>query len=200
MQMPSENQDSVKMKFYNEIHKVDALPLAGIAKLLRAPDMQTRCEDIFKGYNDIDEFYKDFNYSEDFIAKQTKLSKGILTERFTRSLTYQEPILRGLCKCFKIIKVAKEDITICMTGDVVTATRTDGSHYKSREVFIKEMQDVLQGKLNIIKKTSVSEKIDFLITDTPHSGTAKNKRADQLGKPRLTFKEFQDLLIQYSNL
>ena len=68
--MPSRNQDYVKEKFHEEIHKVTNLPLAGIARLLRAPDMQTRCDEIFKGYNDIDTFYRDFRYSEDFISQR----------------------------------------------------------------------------------------------------------------------------------
>ena len=98
--MPSRNQDYIKEKYYNEIHKTKKLPISEIAKLLRAPDMQTRCDDIFHGYNDIDEFYKDFNYSEDFISERTGLSKGILTARFTNSLTNYEYILRGLCKLY----------------------------------------------------------------------------------------------------
>lgn len=199
-QMPSVNQLTVRERYYDEIQKVKSLTLASIAKLLRAPDMQTRCEDIFKGYNDIDTFYTDFNYDENFIARQLGMSKGILTGRFTQHLIQYESILRGLCQHFQIINVASESLVICMTGDVVTARREDGTYYKSREVFLKEMQDLTQGIVNIVKKTSVSDKIHYLITDTPDSGTSKNRRADELGKPKLTFAEFKDYLTKYVQL
>lgn len=136
-QMPSVNQLAVRERYFDEIQKVKSLTLSSIAKLLRAPDMQTRCEDIFKGYNDINVFYTDFNYDENFIAKQLGMSKGILTSRFTQHLIQYEWILRGLCEHFQILKVAKDNLVICMTGDVVTATRDDGTHYKSREVFFE---------------------------------------------------------------
>lgn len=195
--MPSRNQDSIKEKFYNEIHKTTKLPIQDIAKLLRAPDMQTRCDDIFKGYDDIDKFYKDFAYSEDFIAERTNLSKGILTKRFTKSLIHYEYILRGLCETYHITKVSQETLVICMTGDIMTATRDDGTYYRSREHFLKDMQELTEGIVNISNKSSMSNKVHYLVTDTPNSGTAKNRRADELGVDKLTFVEFKTLLLNY---
>ena len=191
-QMPQRNSYIVQEKLYNAIHEVEELPLAGIAKLLRARDMQTRCDDIFKGYNDIDTFYQDFNYSEDFIARQLGMGKGILTERFTRHLTQLENILKGLTLEFRIIKTADKSMTICCTGEVMTV-----EGYRSRDSFIKDMQEMARGLLNIVPKGSMSAKVDYLITDTPHSGTGKNRRADELGIEKLTFLEFKDKLTYY---
>lgn len=196
-QMPSRNQDYIKEKFYSEIHKTNKLPISDIAKLLRASDMQTRCDDIFHGYDDIDKFYKDFNYSEDFISWKTGLSKGILTSRFTENLIKYEYILRGLCKLYNVKKVSNQTLVICMTGDVLTATQDDGTCYKSREHFLKEMQDLTEGIVNISSKSSMSNKVHYLITDSPNSGTAKNRRADELGIDKLTFLDFKTMIENY---
>lgn len=191
-QMPQRNSYEVQEKLYREIHKVNELPLADIAKLLRARDMQTRCDDIFNGYNDLDTFYTDFKYSEDFIARQLGMGKGILTSKFTKHLTELENVLRGLGKEFKVLKTAQQSMTICCTGEVMTV-----EGYRSRDTFIKDMQDLARGELNIVPKSSVSGKVDYLITDSPHSGTSKNRRADELGVEKLTFLDFKDKLTKY---
>ena len=35
---------------------------------------------------------------------------------------------------------------------------------------------------------------DYLLTNTPHSGTAKNKKAEQLGVPKITEDEFNRMI------
>lgn len=192
--MPSRNSEAVKEKFYNEIHKVKKLSLSNVAKLLRIEDMQTRCEDIFKGYSDIDLFYKDFNYNEDFISNQLRMNKGVLTAKFTEALTSQELNLRGLCKLFTIAKSGKMSITVCMTGDILNVRDANGKIYSSREVFLKEMQDISEGVIDIVSKSGMSMKVDYLITDTPNSNTKKNRTADEYGKPKITFAQFKDAI------
>lgn len=206
--MPSKNKYPIKEKFYNEIHKVNALPLNKIAQLLRAPNMQGRCEDIFKGYSDINKFYTDFNYSEDFIAERLNMSKGITTRTFTDNLTMLEHFLRGLCTKFKILSVVESEITVCMHGDVMTARRPDGSAYPNRKIFIEEMQDLARNVLNIINKNSISSKVNYLITDSPNDGQRKNQYVDNYNANRaynsppivkLTFEQFQQAIFNMIN-
>ena len=84
-----------------------------------------------------------------------------------------------------------------MTGDVITATKSDGTGYRSREYFLKEMQDLTEGIVNISNKSSMSSKVHYLITDNPNSGTAKNRRAEELGIDKLTFAEFKMMIENY---
>lgn len=196
-QMPSRNKDVIKKKFYDEIHKVDSLPLAEIAKLLKAPSMQTRCDDIFNTYTSIDEFYKDFNYNESFISKKLGMKMGITTSKFTQSLIELEPILRGLCNMFEIPITANQSIVICMTGDVLSVTQDNGSSYRSREHWLSDLQSKTRGIVNIVSKKGMSQKVDYLVTDTPFSNTKKNKLADQYNKPKITFKDFTLALQNY---
>lgn len=199
--MPSRNQHHIKEKYYSEIHKVEALPLHDVAKLLRAPDMQSRCDDIFAGYNDVSKFYEDFDYNEWFISKRLNMKPGKLTSRFTDSLLKLEPILRGLCEEFKLSKVASETIVICMTGDVLYATRDDGTTYKSREVLLKELQDATRGIVNIVNKKSMSQKVNYLITDTPERNTKKLRTANSYKiKPKVfTYTQFKNAMLNYAD-
>ncbi len=71
--------------------------------------------------------------------------------------------------------------TIVITGDV--------RHFVNRNAFKIWVEDH-GGKLT----GSVSKKTDFLVTNTPNSGTGKNKDAQKLGIPVITEQEIIDMV------
>ena len=69
---------------------------------------------------------------------------------------------------------------VCITGKLNTCSRKD-----------------FEGKIakyGWIAKDEISKKVSYLITNTPDSSTSKNKKADELGIPKLTELEFLELL------
>ena len=58
---------------------------------------------------------------------------------------------------------------------------------------------MLLSLLKVVEKSvnvsSVTSKTDYLITNTPDSGTSKNKTAIKLGVPIITEDEFMNMVI-----
>ena len=69
--------------------------------------------------------------------------------------------------------------TICVTGDLSVARSKFHDWVKN-----------LGGEI----KTSVSKKLDYLVTNTPDSGTSKNQKADKYGIPKMTEDHLYQLL------
>jgi DNA ligase (NAD+) len=83
-----------------------------------------------------------------------------------------------------IVSQVKENIlcgkTFCFTGELETMTRTEA------QKLVKEY-----GGSCI---SSVSKKLNYLVTNDPNSGTTKNQKAQSLGIPIITEKEFLELI------
>lgn len=71
--------------------------------------------------------------------------------------------------------------TIVITGDVI--------HFDNRNMF-KAWVEAHGAKLT----GSVSKNTDFLVTNTPNSGTTKNKKAQELGIPIITEQQLIDMV------
>ena len=72
--------------------------------------------------------------------------------------------------------------SICITGKL--------THFKNRDEFTKAVQD-RGGKV----VSSVSKNTNWLVTNTPDSGTSKNVTAQKLGIPIITEEEFVNLYL-----
>ena len=67
-------------------------------------------------------------------------------------------------------------MTVCITGSIPGYSRKDFiSLLKSKGIDVKD---------------DVTKKVSYLITNTPTTSTSKNKKADELGIPKLTVAEF----------
>ena len=72
--------------------------------------------------------------------------------------------------------------SICITGKL--------THFKNRDEFTKAVQD-RGGKV----VSSISKNTNWLVTNTPDSGTSKNVTAQKLGIPIITEEEFINLYL-----
>lgn len=71
--------------------------------------------------------------------------------------------------------------TIVVTGSLKTFTSRDE---------LKECLSAVGAELT----ENLAAGVDFLLTNTPNSGTAKNKKAEELGVQKITEQEFNDLI------
>lgn len=74
----------------------------------------------------------------------------------------------------------KDWIFVCITGKLAVYSR-------------KQLEEIML-EHGYKSKEEVSKKVSYLITNTPDSSTSKNKRADELGIPKITENEFLDML------
>lgn len=74
----------------------------------------------------------------------------------------------------------KELTFVCITGKLNSMSR-------------KDFESMLLDKGYKVKE-EVSKKVSYLITNTPDSSTSKNKRADELGIPKMTEADFLNMI------
>jgi DNA ligase (NAD+) len=76
------------------------------------------------------------------------------------------------------------DKTIVVTGKLNTFTSRD------------ELKECLEAVGAVLTET-IAPGVDYLLTNTPNSGTAKNKKAEELGIQKITEQEFNDLIDRH---
>lgn len=111
-------------------------------------------------------------------------SNQINQEMFEDLLSQVELIVPQMTASIETPKAGKPGInrkTIVITGDV--------QHFTNRSAF-KVWVEEHGGKVT----GSVSKNTDFLVTNTPNSGTGKNKDAQRLGIPVITEQELIDMV------
>ena len=77
----------------------------------------------------------------------------------------------------KEVVAAIDGKTFCITGKI--------THYKNRDELKAEIES-LGGKV----VSSISSKVNYLITNDPNSGTEKNRKAQSLNIPIITEEEY----------
>jgi len=111
----------------------------------------------------------------------------VMTERIPKELAANNALLNDLLATvkFKTVKRAKADnqLIFVTTGD------PDHRYFDNRDALRKYIED--KGH----KLTSaVSKKTNYLITETPNSGTTKNKKAIECGTKIITCEQLIDML------
>ncbi|MHA1612724.1 MAG: NAD-dependent DNA ligase LigA [Promethearchaeota archaeon] len=85
-----------------------------------------------------------------------------------------------LTKLKKVESLKLSGISLCFTGKLNTMSRGDA----------KDLVSQHGGKFT----TAISGNVNYLVTNTPHSGTSKNQKAQNLGISIITEQEFLDLI------
>ncbi len=85
-----------------------------------------------------------------------------------------------LDKSKKVESLKLSRLSLCFTGKLNTMSRDDARNLVSQH----------GGKFT----TTISKNVNYLVTNTPHSGTSKNQKAQSLGISIITEQEFLDLL------
>jgi len=111
----------------------------------------------------------------------------IMSERIPKELANNNALLNDLLSTvkFKTVKRAKatNQLTFVTTGD------PDKRYFEKRD----DLKNYIESKGHKLTG-SVSKNTDYLVTETPNSGTVKNKKARELGKPIITCEQLIDML------
>jgi len=123
---------------------------------------------------------------------KTKLSNiegigPIMSERIPKELVNNNALLNDLLSTVKFKTVKREKATNQLT--FVTTGDPDKRYFEKRD----DLKNYIEGKGHKLTG-SVSKNTDYLITETPNSGTVKNKKARELGKPIITCEQLIDML------
>jgi len=111
----------------------------------------------------------------------------IMTERIPKELANNNVLLNDLLSTVKFKTVKREKATNQLT--FVTTGDPDKRYFEKRD----DLKNYIEGKGHKLTG-SVSKNTDYLITETPNSGTVKNKKARELGKPIITCEQLIDML------
>jgi DNA ligase (NAD+) len=132
---------------------------------------------------------KEYVQSEEFKERLVSLD-GIadtMTKRISEGLSENSELLQDILANVKFESTKREKVEnqlkFCTTGD------PDKNYFAKRD----DLKEYIESKGHKLTG-AVSGKTDYLITETPNSGTVKNKRARELGVKIITCAELKDIL------
>lgn len=142
----------------------------------------TKCQDIFSSVTSLQDFYD--NLSTHTLGNSLNMSYycQTVTELYTELQSIKDEALFYESK-FNIIKGFTKSLNVVLTGEI------DG--YKPRELFVDYIQQTYHININLY--SSVTKKIDYLITDN-QAMTSKRKKAIKYHIPIITHSDFENLL------
>jgi len=111
----------------------------------------------------------------------------IMTERIPKELVNNNALLNDLLATVKFKTVKREKATNQLT--FVTTGDPDKRYFEKRD----DLKNYIENKGHKLVG-SVSKNTDYLVTETPNSGTVKNKKARELNKPIITCEQLIDML------
>lgn len=170
----------------NKPNDYDVIAGLGINNLGRATAKEILKE--FKFEDICDESYIKTDNFKKRLSNVDGIGKEML-ERVPKALLENNSLLYDLSsnihnmKETKRFKTSEAQLIFVLTGD------PDKKIFKTREeevAFIEEHGHKVTG--------SVSKKTNYLVTETPNSGTVKNKKAQELGVKIITTQELVDML------
>jgi len=111
----------------------------------------------------------------------------IMTERIPKELANNNALLNDLLSTvkFKSVKREKQENVIVF----VTTGEPNKKYFEKRD----DLKNYIENKGHKLT-SAISKNTDYLITETPNSGTVKNKKAKELGKPIITCEQLIDML------
>lgn len=132
---------------------------------------------------------KDYILSDEFKNKLASVEGigPVMRERIPKELAANNILLNDLLSTvkFKTVKRVKasNQLIFVTTGD------PDHKYFEKRD----DLKEYIESKGHKLTG-AISNKTDYLITETPDSGTIKNKKAKELGKPIITCEQLIELL------
>lgn len=142
----------------------------------------TKCQDIFSSVVSLQDFYTNLSTYE--LGKTLNISYycQTITELYAELQAIKDEALFYESK-FNITKGFSKSLNIVLTGEI------DG--YKPRELFVDYIQQTYHVNINLY--SSVTKKIDYLVTDN-QSMTSKRKKAIKYHIPIITHNDLENLL------
>jgi len=158
------------------------------------PGVDTIAYKIFNGYNTIEEAYADIEkYQVPMIADKLGQKSGgsgvIAVNIYNTLMEYKTELMFGE-RFFRIKK---------QTGDKIQIAITDSVYgYPNKSAYVKELNMTYEGKASIIRLSSVTKEVEYLISDGS-TGSNKYKKAlkmQESGHPIriVTSEEFKEIL------
>jgi len=174
----------IGQKIYLAVQKTRSLPLAIFLSGLHINSLGTtngqRIANHFKTLDAVlDASEDDFRKVEGISENATKIHQGL-----NRKLA----LIRKLQNLLDIDEVTEglfTGLSFCITGKM-----SSGKKRPEVEVWIKSHGG--------ISKSSISKDLTYLVTDTPNSGSSKNKKADKYGVKKITEDQLYTLVDNQS--
>lgn len=163
-------------------------------KYSNIPYLRDTARELFKGYNDLRQFYAILDSYGDggvlFIQDILKIKDGgVLSIRalniYSSLINHREELLYGL-KYVNII-VPQSTLNICISTSV-------GKGYSSKADFVNQMNQRYGEVCHINFLSTVTKNCEYLIWSKQGSTTSKVKKAQQYGIPIMTGAEFEEML------
>ena len=163
-------------------------------KYSNVPYLRDTARELFKGYNDLRQFYNVLESYNDsgvlFIQEQLGIKdEGVLSLRalniYTSLTVYKDELLAGLQ--FVNIIVPQSTLNVCISTSV-------GKGYSSKADFVNQMNHKYGGKCHVNFLSSVTKNCDYLIWAKQGSPTSKVQKANKYGIPIVTGAEFEEIL------
>lgn len=195
---PDRFSSDYRQKLYTELMSKKPKTFGEVLRACEFSGLDTRALILGKGYINADEFYNDYNYNLQFIKNKLKIKKYNTPAMIHRILIENEQVIRVVSSWFTLEREADFTIKVVITGSIKTVTKENGNLYKPREDFLKEMKDKYRDSVNITLAHSITQDVDYLISDSvsPHG---KYNQAKQLNIPIITCLEFKKILEKASN-
>ena len=163
-------------------------------KYSNIPYLRDTARELFKGYNDLKQFYAILESYGDhgvfFIQDILKIKdEGVISIRalniYTSLVTYKEELLYGIN--FVNIIVPQSTLNVCISTSV-------GNGYSSKADFVNKMNQRYGDICHINFLSSVTKNCDYLIWSKQGAPTSKVNKASKYGISILTGEEFERML------
>ncbi|WP_275372454.1 hypothetical protein [Clostridium tertium] len=197
---PDNFSSEYRTKLYKGLMEKKPRTFGEVLRACEFTGLDSRALVIGKGFTSADDFYKAYNYNYNFIKQRLKINKDTTPLRIHRILIENESIIRKVSSWFTLEKEADIVLKVAITGAIKTVTREDGSKYRPREEFVKEMRDKYMKWIDIKLVSSITRDVSYLISDEV-STHGKYTQAKELDIPIITCKKFKEIVdIACNNL
>lgn len=161
-----------------------------VVRMLRMKGLDTSANKLFKRFNSMDDFFKEFDAGGvKFVSDTLGIGKG--TESIMAIDIYKtiKDSREELYKAERIFKINKDgsgaELQIAITGSLIG--------YKKAK-YVSFLNEKLKGRLTVVMGNSVTMETKYLVCDADESGSTKYTAALNKGIPIVSSKELVNIL------